>query len=176
MVMLLIMSSCITDEVGPAGPQGEQGPQGESGFLFEFENVDFSAPDYEVFLDFPDDFETLPSDVAIVYFLWDVVEIDGGDFEVWRQLPQSVLTQDGTLQYNFDFSMKDVRLFMEADFDMDRLEVIDTEDWIVRVVVIPGEFWNSARVGLGALTYQEAEELFDLPKTKRIKKAKERRK
>ena len=76
-------------------------------FLFEFENVDFNAPDYEVFLDFPDGFETLSSDVALVYFLWDVVEIDGSDFEVWRQLPQSVLTQDGTLQYNFDFSMKD---------------------------------------------------------------------
>ena len=112
-VLLIVMMtgaiSCINDNVGPtgpmgpAGPQGNDGPKGESGYVFEFEQVNFTGPEFEVFLPFPDDFETLSSDVALVYMHWDVVVVDGVDTEVWRQIPQTILTNDGMLQYNFDF-------------------------------------------------------------------------
>jgi hypothetical protein len=95
--------------------------------------------------------------------LWDVVEIDGVDTEVWRQVPQSLFLQQGTLRYNFDFTTADVRLFMEADFDMSSLGAIDTDDWIVRVVIVPGDFWNSSRIAAGEIAYEQLEEMLDLP-------------
>lgn len=165
-VIIAGLSSCIEENVGPRGPEGPEGPQGppgESGFVFEYEDVDFTSPDYEVILPYPDDFESFASDVALVYLLWDVVEIDGVDTEVWRQLPQSLFLQQGTLRYNFDFTTADVRLFMEADFDKSSLGAIDTDDWIVRVVIVPGEFWNSSRLAAGEIPYDQLEEMLGLP-------------
>lgn len=168
-VMITGLLSCINDNVGPtgpvgpAGPQGNDGPQGESGYVFEFEQVDFTSPAYEVFLSFPDNFETLSSDVALVYMLWDVAVVDGVDTEVWRQIPQTILTNDGLLQYNFDFSMVDVRLFMDAEFDMNLLGAIDTDDWVVRVVIVPGNFWNSSRINKSDLNYNDVKEMLGLP-------------
>ena len=160
---ILGMASCIEESVGPQGPEGPQGPAGESGYVFEYENVSFTAPDYEVILPYPDNFESLSSDVALVYLLWDVVDIDGIDTEVWRQIPQTLLTEAGLLQYNFDFTMVDVRLFMEADFDMSLLGAIDTDDWVVRVVIVPGDFWNSSRIAAEELAYEDLEEMLGLP-------------
>ncbi|NJN25853.1 MAG: collagen-like protein [Cyclobacteriaceae bacterium] len=168
-VMVAVMASCVSEEVGPRGPQGPEGPQGpkgdqgESGYVFEFEDVNFTAPDYEVFLPFPDDFDTYISDVALVYLLWDVVNVNGVDTEIWRQVPQTILTNDGLLQYNFDFSTGDVRLFMEAEFNMDLLGAIDTDDWVVRVVVVPGNFWDPARIDKSNIPYEDIKEMLGLP-------------
>ena len=175
---MAVLSSCITDEVGPAGPrgpQGEQGPKGDSGFVFEFEGVNFTAPEYEAYLPFPENFESLSSDVALVYLLWDVVEVDGEDVEVWRQVPQSIFTEFGLLQYNFDFTTLDVRLFMEADFDMSQLGAIDTDNWIARVVIVPGDFWSSARLQAGQISYEDIKEMLDLPDLATPKTLQERR-
>lgn len=168
--MVLFLSSCIVDNVGPGGPQGPQGPegpqgaQGESGYVFEYENINFTSTDnYEVFLPYPDDFESLSSDVALVFLLWDVVEVDGVDVEVWRQIPQTIITNDGLLQYNFDFSLLDVRLFLDAQFDLDLLGALDTDDWVARVVVIPGEYWNSGRRSQENIDYAELEQALGLP-------------
>lgn len=171
MIILMItgLLSCISDNVGPTGPMGPQGPQGndgpkgDSGFVFEFEQVDFTGPDYEVFLPFPDDFESLNSDVALVYLLWDVVDLDGVDTEVWRQIPQTILTNEGLLQYNFDFTMGDVRLFLDADFDLALLGAMDTDDWVVRIVIVPGDFWSSSRLDPSAIEYNDLIEMLDLP-------------
>ncbi|MCK5469750.1 MAG: collagen-like protein [Cyclobacteriaceae bacterium] len=168
-VMVTGLSSCISENVGPAGPvgpQGNDGPigqKGDSGFVFEYDQINFTAPDYEVFLPFPDDFESLSSDVALVYLLWDVVKVDGVDTEVWRQIPQTILTNEGILQYNFDFSLADVRLFMDADFDLALLGALDTDDWIARVVIVPGDFWSSARLMPGEIQYNDLKEMLGLP-------------
>jgi hypothetical protein len=175
---ILGFASCIEESVGPVGPQGPEGPQGpagESGYVFEYEQVSFTAPDYEVILPYPDDFESLSSDVALVYLLWDVVEIDGVDTEVWRQVPQTLLTESGTLLYNYDFTMVDLRLFMEADFDMSLLGAIDTDDWVVRVVIVPGDFWNSSRMAAGEIAYSDLEKMLDLPDLPTPQSTKERR-
>jgi len=168
--MAVLLSSCIVDNDGPSGPQGPQGPvgpqgaQGESGYVFEYEAINFTATDnYEVFLPYPDDFEALSSDVALVFLLWDVVDVDGVDVEVWRQIPQTIITNDGLLQYNFDFSILDVRLFLDAEFDLNLLGALDTDDWVARVVVVPGEFWNSGRRSQENLDYAELEQALGLP-------------
>lgn len=167
-ILLLGLFSCYEEAViveGPPGPQGIPGPagvQGESGYVFEFSDVDFTAPAYEVFLPFPNDFEVLVSDVVLVYLLWDVQEIDGVLTEVWRPLPQTVFTLDGTLQYNFDFTLLDTRLFLDANFPLDWLEAIDTDQWVARVVVAPGNFWGSGRL-VETPSYEEVRATLGLP-------------
>lgn len=162
--LILSFSSCfIGGDEGPVGPRGPQGPQGDQGdpgeeaFVFEYENVSFTGPDYEVILPYASDFEALTSDVALVYFLWDV-DTDGN--EIWRALPQSLITEDGLLQYNFDWTTLDVRLFLDADFSLDLLTAADTDNWIVRIVVIPGQFWSGGRRAVPS--YEEIKEQYNL--------------
>jgi hypothetical protein len=168
-VIVAGLSSCTTENPGPAGPTGPQGndgpkgDKGDSGFVFEYDELNFTAPNYELFLPFPDNFETLSSDVALVYLLWDVVKVDDVDTEVWRQIPQTILTNDGVLQYNFDYSMVEVRLFMEASYDMSQLGAGDTDNWVARVVIVPGDFWSSSRISSGEISYNELKEMLGLP-------------
>lgn len=170
-ILVLFLNACYVGPdgppgpVGPRGPEGPQGPQGapgESGYVFEYENINFTAPDYEVILSYPDDFEGLASDVAVVYLLWDVQNIDGEDVEIWRQLPQTVITDDGILQYNFDFTKYDVRLFLDAQFPLDNLTAMDTDEWVARVVIVPGDFWNTGG-RLDLADYNQVKETLGLP-------------
>ena len=175
-VISVLILSC-TREVGPAGPPGPQGPQGEQGesaFVFEYDNVDFIGPDYEVILPYPEDFEALDADVALVYLLWEVTQDgNGNQLEVWRQLPQSVQTELGDINYNFDFTVVDVRLFLVPEFDPSNLLPIDTDDWVVRTVIVPGNFWGS-RHDLDLSDYNAVKEAFGLPELE-LPKAKKRR-
>ncbi|MEQ9305867.1 MAG: hypothetical protein RJQ14_18280, partial [Marinoscillum sp.] len=165
---IVLITSCTDTYIGPPGPVGPQGPQGpqgadgESGYVFEWENVDFTAPEYEVLLSYPDNFEGFDSDVALVYFLWDAYTTDGGEeVEVWRQLSQNILTDDGIHQYNYEFSKYNVLLIMDAEFPLDMLRAMDTDNWVVRVVVVPGGFWNSGRIDFA--DYHEVEQMLGLP-------------
>ena len=161
-----LLSGCITEE-GPQGPPGPVGPQGPAGvdaenaYVFEYENINFTAPDYDAILSYPDDFEGLASDVALAYLLWGVENVDGEDLEIWRPLPQTVLTEFGTLIYNYDFTLNDVRIFLDADFSLDQLGAIDTDDWVARVVVVPGDFWASGRID-STIGYYELIEMLDI--------------
>ncbi|MFY0601316.1 MAG: collagen-like protein [Cyclobacteriaceae bacterium] len=166
---IIFISSCTETVIGPQGPRGDQGPvgpigaDGESAFVFEYENIDFTrGNNYQVFLPYPSNFEGFGSDVALVYLLWNVEEVNGEDVEVWRSLSQQVLFTDGTLQYNYDFSSTDVRLFMEANFSLDELTAVDTDGWVARVVVVPGSFWDNGRVDVS--DYNKVEEMLGLPK------------
>lgn len=164
----LLFSAC-TDEgpPGPPGPRGPEGPagpegdQGESGYVFEYEQINFTAPDYQVFLPYPDDFPTYDSDVVLVYFLYGVEQIDGEEVDIWRQLPHVEFTTDGILQYNFDFTKKDVRLFLTADFDRNWLDASYTDEWIARIVVVPAEFWSNGRLDFS--DYYAVKEALGLP-------------
>ena len=161
--LALIFSGCSEGPEGPPGPQGPQGPHGEPGeigIVFEYENIDFTGPDYEVFLNYPNDFTGLASDVALVYLYWPT-ESDP-DIDIWRPLPQTTIHPEGLLIYNYDFTMDDVRIFLQADFSLDLLTAIDTDDWIARVVIVPGEFWASNRTG-DHIDYEILKEAFNLP-------------
>lgn len=160
---ILILSSCTETVVGPRGEQGPIGPegaQGESGYVFEYENIDFTSGNgYEVLLEYPESFEGYDSDVALVYFLWPLE--DGLDYDVWRLLPQQALFDEGILQYNYDFTATDVRLFLDANFSLDGLAAVHTDAWVARVVVVPGSFWGNGRID--ATDYSNVKEMLGLP-------------
>lgn len=130
--------------VGPPGRDGSRGTDGKDGeeaFVFEYSDLTFSAAnEYSLLLEIPTDFEMLESDMVLVYFLYDYLEAD--DLDVWRALPQTEFTAHGTLIYNYDFTLFDVSLFLDANFDLGFLGANYTNDWIARVVVVPGQFGN----------------------------------
>ena len=164
-ILVISLSACTTETIGPTGPQGPTGPegptgaQGESAILFEYSEVYFTAPNYDVLLDYPNDFTGLESDVTLVYLLW---EVDDNGLEIWRQLPQTIFTINGLLNYNFDFSTIDFRLFLSIDFDASLLVPRDTDDWIVRAVIVPGNFWGG-RTSVDHSDYNAVKEAYGLP-------------
>lgn len=167
-VSLVTLFSCYeSSEMGPPGPRGPEGPPGpvgpqgepgEIGYVFEWSEIHFTAPDYEVLLPYPSTFEGLDSDVALVYLLWGVTD-DGQD--IWRQIPANVFLDGGDiLQYNFDFTKYDVSLFLDANFPLSELGADWTDNWIARVVVVPGAFVDG-RVDLS--DYEAVELALGLP-------------
>jgi hypothetical protein len=163
-LFFLVLTSCMVDGDGPQGPRGpagQDGLDGEEAYVFEYENVNFVAPDYNAFVEFPSTFQMLNSDMVLVYFLWDVT--DAGD-DVWRIAPQLMVTDYGLLQYNFDFTKFDVQLFLDGDFNLDLLGASYTDNWVVRVVVVPGQFENRTNIDFSDYNaVKEAYGLKDLP-------------
>lgn len=126
---------------GPQGPAGQDGKDGEEAYVFEYVDLTFSASnEYSLLLEFPSDFQMLESDKVLVYFLYDYIEED--DLDIWRALPQTEFTDFGTLIYNYDFTIFDVNLFLDSNFDLNLLGASYTDNWIARVVVVPGQFTN----------------------------------
>ena len=137
-IVTLGLSGCYYDR-GPRGYDGRDGidgVDGEESFVFEYE-FSFTAPDYSILLNLPNTFTMLDSDVALVYLLWEV-ENDGT--EIWRALPQTLYFSDGALVYNYDFTKFDVSVFLDGTVNFDGLGANTTDNWIARVVVVPGQF------------------------------------
>ncbi len=162
------LQSCFFEGEGPQGPPGPRGADGldgldgEEAYVFDY-TLDFTAPNYQVFLDYPQDFTMLDSDVAIVYLLW-FVENDGT--EVWRPLPQTLFTQDGTLVYNSDYTVFNASIFLDANFPLDFLTAEYTDQWIARVVIVPGQFGGRAET-VDFNNYEEVKAKYNLQKTKK---------
>ena len=120
------------------GDQGPPGPPGLDGGLIvssAFEIViDFnSGNNYERIE--PYGFNVEPFDVTLVYILW---ETDSGQ-DIWRLLPQRAEFNDGFLEYNFDFTQTDVRIFLDGTTDFNNLGSEWTTSQVFRVVVIPAD-------------------------------------
>jgi len=136
-VLALLLTACQGPQ-GPPGFDGFNGIDGEDGAIiassaFEIE-IDFNAADNYEYIE-PYGFDVLPSDVTLVYILWET--IDGQD--VWRFVPQTVQFSDGTLVYNYDFTQEDVHFFLEGTTDFSILDTSYTQNQIFRVVVVPAD-------------------------------------
>jgi len=138
---LLVFTACEGPQ-GPPGPPGFDGLDGLNGL--DGEPVVASA--FEIAIDFdsanefqftePYGFEVFPSDVTLVYILWETV--DGED--IWRPMPQSVTFEDNsTLVYNFDFTQSDVRFFLDGTTNFSTLGSDFLSNQIFRVVVVPAD-------------------------------------
>ncbi len=141
--MKIFSSVCILLTVffigctGPAGPQGPVGPQGTNilGQTIE-RTVNFTPSNgYGALVTF----EPLiyDSDAILVYVLEGVDEFNN---PIWRQLPRRVLFAFGTMNYEYDFTKNDVRLFLDANFDLSMLESKWTLNQTFRIVVVPSDF------------------------------------
>ncbi|MEO6346894.1 MAG: hypothetical protein ABIO60_03205 [Aquaticitalea sp.] len=140
-VLALVIASCTGDQ-GPPGSPGIDGGQIVSQ-AFEI-NVNFTAANnFEQVESYG--FQVLPTDVTLVYILWDTV--NGQD--IWRLLPQTVEFNDGLLIYNFDFTQTDVRFFLDGTTNFNTLDASYTQAQVFRVVVVPAD--NVGRVDVNDL-------------------------
>ncbi len=142
---LAVLTSC-TGEPGPPGRDGTDGQNGQDGesFLgsvFEIEGDFTSQNDYTLYFQFPSNITVYDTDVVLVYILWEVVEDNSGDLlDVWRLLPQTVVLDEGVLQYNFDYTFADVQVFLEGTIDFNTLLPAETDNQVFRIVVFPADF------------------------------------
>ncbi len=139
---MVFLASC-EGEPGPPGRDGLDGLDGESflGSVFEIEGDFTSQNDYMLYFEFPSSITVYDTDVVLVYILWDVVEGNSGNLlDVWRLLPQTVVLNEGVLQYNFDYTFADVQVFLEGTIDFNTLRPAEALDQVFRIVVFPADF------------------------------------
>jgi hypothetical protein len=143
-MILLFASVIIMSCEGPMGPPGEDGTD-LLGTIFELEGDFQPSNEYQLFFDFPNNFEIYDTDVVLVYILWDVVNVNGKNTDVWRLLPQTIVLDEGVIQYNFDYTVNDVRIFLEATIPFSELLPAETQDQVFRIAVLPADFVASKK-------------------------------
>lgn len=144
-VMFLMLSGC--GERGPVGPEGPRGPQGPAGpevipTSFEFEADLLQSNGFEFFQDIPAGIEVFESDVVLAYVLEDYLPDE--DLEVWRQLPLTEFNGNGTSIINFDYTFVDVRIFMDANYNLGAAD--EYSGLLIRAVHVPAGFLNNQKV------------------------------
>lgn len=140
--ILLLSAIVISSCEGPMGPPGIPGEAGDAliGTIFEIEGDFKASNDYELFFDFPKNFKIYDTDVVLVYILWDVATVNGKQTDVWRLLPQTVILPQGFIQYNFDYTVNDVHIFLETTIPFSELLPAETQDQVFRIAVLPADF------------------------------------
>lgn len=121
---------------GPPGTPGEDGADGLIGQVIEVQADLNSGTGFEYFVEIPGDIEVYESDVFMVYRLMEV--IDGLD--VWEPLPQTIFRNNDILLYTFDYTLFDVRLFLDGTVDFNKLDPNDTDGLIFRIAIMPADF------------------------------------
>lgn len=150
--LAVVLTSCDGDQ----GPPGFDGADGVNITAISFERtVDFFAPDYEVLIDYPANVTVFPDDMTLVYILWDQVPgNNGGLVDLWRLLPQTVYTDFGEFQYNYDATNGDARIFIDApaSTNLNLLAPADISNQTFRVVILPVELQSA---DLDIFNYEE---------------------
>jgi hypothetical protein len=137
-IIFLLLTSC--GDRGPVGPEGPQGPPGPEVIptSFEFEADLLLSNGFEFFRDIPSQIEVFESDVMLAYVLED---IDDG-LEVWRKLPVTEFNSSGTLLLDFDFTFVDIRIFLDANYNLGFADQF--EGLLIRAVHVPAAFLSNS--------------------------------
>ncbi len=144
--LLLFLPIFVLSCEGPVGPPGPPGPPGPIGQAFEVVADFNSANNFSQLFTFPEDIVVFESDIVLVYLLWEVDEETG--YDVWQPLPVSIFFVDGELQYAFDHTVADVRIFLTGDINLTALGPTWTQDQIFRVVIMPVEYIQGNNINL----------------------------
>jgi hypothetical protein len=135
---LVLFTSCEYIE----RPLGDDSGNGSLlGSVFEVEG-DFTARNnFSLGFEFPKNFVVYETDVVLVYILWEqTTDKTGKVTDVWRLLPQTVVLGNGVLQYNFDYTLNDVQIFLDGTVDFNTLLPAESQDQVFRIVVLPADF------------------------------------
>ncbi|MGJ8683561.1 MAG: dihydrolipoamide dehydrogenase [Nonlabens sp.] len=141
LALLLTLAVVFISCEGPQGPPGFNGTNGTNIVAQSFEVTEsFSAPDYSQLVIYPNNIEVFDTDMTLIYILWDEVPgNNGGTVDVWRLLPQTVYTDFGEFQYNYDATNGDATIFLDAPstFDFNDLAPGDLDNQTFRIVILP---------------------------------------
>ena len=139
--------------LGCTGPEGPTGPPGPTLFsqVFEFE-VDFTfSNNYETYIEFPQEIEVFEADLVLVFLAYETTDSNLGVQYVWRPLPQTIFTSLGLLQYQYDHTFSDMRVFVEADYSLTSATEADLLNQRFKVGVVPAAYAQEVQ-GLTDLT------------------------
>ena len=159
LLTMVVFSSC-EGPIGPAGRDGFDGLDGRDGSdgvntlsqVIEIQTSFDANNGYEQLYTFPQSVQVFESDLILVYLLFEqTTDNQGNSIDVWRLMPQTRILDQGLLQYNYDHTFIDVRLFLESDFDLSLLGAGDLENQIFRIAVVPGEYANAGKMNLSSL-------------------------
>lgn len=140
----LFILSCEGPE-GPPGFDGRDGQDGQDGVnvtgrVIDIEGTFNAGNNYRIFYEFPQTIEVLETDVVLVYLQFDQTTDNNGEaVDIWRPLPQTLIVDQGLLQYNFEHTFFDVDIFLDADFEFNLLLPGDTDNQVFRIAVIPAD-------------------------------------
>lgn len=130
---LLLLSSCYTNN--------ETIEQTILNQVFETTVSFTNSNDYSQLVNIPQDIVVYESDVILVYWLEDVIsDGSGGTFDVWTPIPQTIYTNQGSFQYNFNHTFIDVFLFMQGDINLNSLGSDLKINQTFRIAVVGAEF------------------------------------
>lgn len=121
------------------GPVGPPGLDGDSflGSVFEIQGDFTPGNNYTLYTEYPSNLVVYESDVVLAYILWETT--DGLD--VWRLMPQTVVLGDeGVIQYNYDYTLVDLQVFLEFTIPENDLLPGETDNQIFRIAVLPADF------------------------------------
>ncbi|SHL13862.1 hypothetical protein [Flavobacterium chilense] len=134
-VGLIVFSSCE----GPEGPPGQDGLIAE---VFELQNVNFAynANDgYNIYQKLNP--TIFPSDVILIYRLAGTID---SNTPVWQQIPRTLYTSKGELDYDFDFSKQDFTIYAGGNYDLSLTpEFLNKQTF--RIVIVPGGFSTTGK-------------------------------
>lgn len=124
------------------GPEGLPGLDGVNvlGKTLEFQTTFSAANNYASLYTFPSDVLVYESDAVLVYLLEETLSGSDGNTDVWTPLPQSFFVNQGLLQYTFNHTYTDVNILLQANFNLNNLNSVFTQNQVFRVVVMPAEF------------------------------------
>ncbi len=132
-ISLITLQSCTINE-NDNPPQQDNDTISE---VFEVTRNFNNANDYSTIVAYPHSIYS--SDMVLVYLLDDVVNGD----DVWRQMPQTYFLNGlGELDYNFDFTKFDTKIFLDASFNLNDLPSAWSQNQTFRIVIVPGFFVN----------------------------------
>lgn len=137
-VGLTVFSSCE----GPEGPPGPQGPEGPIAEVFELKNVNFisnAADGFNIYQKLnPRIFD---SDVILIYRLNGTLN---PTTPVWQQIPRTLFTSEGELDYDFDFSKEDFSIYARGNYNLALTpEFLNSQTF--RIVIVPGSFSKTGK-------------------------------
>jgi hypothetical protein len=142
-IVFLLSFALLVSCRGEQGRPGEDGLDGTSllGSVFEIEGDFLPENDFRLSFEFPTTVEVYESDIVLVYILWEQAEGNNGQMmDVWRMLPQTVILDEGILQYNFDHTVADVQIFLEGTINFDDLLPAEALGQVFRIVLLPADF------------------------------------
>ena len=134
--LVILATTVFTSCEGPQGPSGANGTNIESE-VFELRNVNF---DYNV-IDGFNIYRTLTpnildSDVLLIYRMTDLID---ANTPVWKLVPNAVYAEFGEVNYDFDFSKEDFKIYVSATYDLNTTPAF-LDNQTFRIVIIPGYF------------------------------------
>lgn len=147
---IISLQSCTVNE-GRNGQDGQNGYSAESE-VFEIKNTNFSfsnADGYTIYRQLNPQIRA--ADVLLIYRLSGTIN---QTTPIWQQIPRTLYTNQGELDYDFDFSRQDFTIYAGGNYNLN-LTPNYIQNQTFRIVIVPGTFSGKSSVDLKDLSYSE---------------------